>query len=321
MTSEARTLRDAIVWEDHLIPSTLANRTVAVRVGRVGAGHPVGVLPASVHGDEGPWGTLAINRLLEQTPLSELAGCLRIVPVANPLATELDARQSDLDLLDLNNAFPGDTNGTHTQRLAAVLAVQVLDGADVVLDVHGGGSWNINCFTYRFPGSHELAEWIGTPLIHEGPDRPTSLTGYARSRGATAVWIEMGGRGDREEDRAATVTAGLRRALGKAGVLSEAGIAPGRGLVARRQIALCTASPGIYLPIKREADLGTIVVQGTLIGQLLDPISSEILESFHAPYAKSALALLRPTMARIEGPGKVVAIVSDVTDSLEAGLS
>jgi hypothetical protein len=113
----------------------------------------------------------------------------------------------------------------------------------------------------------------------------------------------------------------LRRALGKAGVLSEAGIAPGRGLVARRQIALCTASPGIYLPIKREADLGTIVVQGTLIGQLLDPISSEILESFHAPYAKSALALLRPTMARIEGPGKVVAIVSDVTDSLEAGLS
>ncbi len=94
----------------------------------------------------------------------ELTGTLRVVPVAHPLATEADARQTEFDLLDLNNSFPGDENGTHTQRLARLLAAKVLDGSDVVLDVHGGGSWNVNCFVYRFPGSHELG----------GPGRPDS---------------------------------------------------------------------------------------------------------------------------------------------------
>ena len=60
-------------------------------------------------------------------------------------------RQTELDLLDLNNSFPGDRNGTHTQRLARLLAEKVLDGSDVVLDVHGGGSWNINCFIVPLP--------------------------------------------------------------------------------------------------------------------------------------------------------------------------
>ena len=312
MTDTARTLRDAMTWTDYPVQASLATGTVNVRVGVVGSGGPVGVLTASVHGDEGPWGTLAINRLLDRTPLSELKGTLRVVPVAHPLATEADARQTHLDLLDLNNAFPGDAEGTHTQRLAAVLAEHALDGSDVVLDVHGGGSWNINCFTYRFPGGEELAEWMGTPLILDGIDRPGSLTGYARGNGAIGVWIEMGGRGEFEEDRAATVTDGLRRALGKTGVLTPADLPDAPGVVGTAKSALCVTRPGIYRPIKREADLGSVVAQGTLIGELLDPVTSEVMEQFTAPYPKTMLALIRPTLARIESVGQVVAMVAEV---------
>lgn len=312
MTDAGRTLRDAMTWTSYPVQASLATGTVDVQVGVVGSGGPVGVLTASVHGDEGPWGTLAINRLLDQTPLSELTGTLRVVPVAHPLATEADARQTHLDLLDLNNAFPGDAAGTHTQRLAAVLAEHALDGSDVVLDVHGGGSWNINCFTYRFPGSEALAEWMGTPLILDGMDRPTSLTGYARGQGAIGVWIEMGGRGEHEEDRAATVTDGLRRALGKTGVLAPADLPDSPGVVGTDKAALCVSRAGIYRPIKREADLGSIVVEGTVIGELLDPVTSEVVEQFTAPYPKTMLALLRATLARIESVGQVVAMVAEV---------
>jgi uncharacterized protein len=306
-------LKDTIDWTTYQVPAGLAGGHVPVRVGTAGRGGPVGVLIASVHGDEGPWGTLAINRMLARAGAGELAGTLRVVPVAHPLATEADARQTELDLLDLNNVFPGDKHGTHTQRLASLLAAEVLDGSDVVLDVHGGGSWNINCFTYRFPGSHELAGWMRTPLILDGPDRPTSVTGYARAQGATGVWIEMGGRGEWEEERAEAVTTGLRHALGQSGVMTPVAAEGPDPIVGTDKTAFMTATAGIYRPAIRERGLGTVVEAGTIVGELLDPVTSEVIQQFAAPYERSALALLRPTLARIEGPGKVVAVVADVT--------
>jgi len=313
MADEA--LASAIEWKTYAVAAGLASGHVPVRIGTAGSGGPVGVLTASVHGDEGPWSTIAINRMLSRADVSELTGILRVVPVAHPLATEADARQTELDLLDLNNSFPGDKNGTHTQRLAGLLAEKVLDGSNVVLDVHGGGSWNINCFTYRFPGSHELADWIRTPLICDGPDRPSSLTGYARGQGATAVWIEMGGRGEWEDERIERVAKGLRHALGKAGVMTPVDAEGPEPMVATAKVALATSAPGIYQPVIRERGLSSVVEAGTLIGQLLDPVSSEVIQQFEAPYERTCLALLRPTIARIEAPGKVVAVAADVTEA------
>jgi predicted deacylase len=313
MASDA--LKDAIEWQTYGVAAGLAGGQVPVRIGTVGSAGPVGVLIASVHGDEGPWSTLAINRMLARASTSELVGTLRVVPVAHPLATEADARQTELDLLDLNNAFPGDKHGTHTQRLASLLAEEALDGSNVVLDVHGGGSWNINCFTYRFPGSHELASWMRTPLILDGPDRATSLTGYARAQGATGIWIEMGGRGEWEDERAEVVTRGLRHALGQAGVMTPVGAEGPDPIVGTAKTALMTSTAGIYRPVIRERGLGSVVEAGTVVGELLDPVSSEVIEQFATPYERSGIALLRPTLARIDGPGKVVAMVADVTEA------
>jgi uncharacterized protein len=308
-------LTDAIDWQTYEVAAGLASANVPVRIGTAGSGGPVGVLTASVHGDEGPWSTIAINRMLSRADLSELTGTLRVVPVAHPLATEADARHTELDLLDLNNSFPGDKNGSHTQRLAHLLAEKVLDGSNVVLDVHGGGSWNINCFTYRFPGSHELASWIRTPLICDGPDRSASLTGYARGQGATGVWIEMGGRGQWEDERIEAVAKGLRHALGKAGVMTPVDAEGPEPMVATAKAALTTSGPGIYYPVIRERGLSSVVDEGTLIGELLDPVSSQVIQQFVAPYRQTCLALLRPTIAVIDAPGKVVAVTADVTEA------
>ena len=239
------TLADVLDWTTYEVVAGLAATHVPVHIGTAGDSGPVGVLTASVHGDEGPWSTIAINRMLSRVRASELTGTLRVVPVANPLATEADARQAELDPLDLNNSFGGDATGTHTQRLARLLADKALDGSDVVLDVHGGGSWNVNCFTYRFPGSHELASWMRTPLICDGPDRPASLTGYARAQGATAVWIEMGGRGEWEDERIEAVATGLRHALGRAGVLTPVDAAGPDPMVATGMTAFAVSVPGI----------------------------------------------------------------------------
>jgi predicted deacylase len=304
----ATMLRDGITWEDFNVPTTAAYGSVKVRIGKIGTGSPVGLLTASVHGDEGPWGARAIWKLLEQTPLSDLRGSLRIVPVANPLAMEADTRYAALDVLDLNSTFPGSPGGTHTQRLAAVLAEHAVDGTDVVLDVHGGGSWCVNCFVYRFEGSHDLADWLGAPFLINGPDRPTSLTGYARSKGAKGVWIEMGGRGTGEEAWAERIATGLRRALGKSGVLAEANLPAEPSTIAGSTTPIRVSSGGLFIPVAREDQLGAIVPEGTVIGHLLDPVTNTVIETFHAPYPRTALILLRPTLARIEGGGLACAV-------------
>jgi predicted deacylase len=308
MSTNPRTLKDALIWQEYAVPSTAAYGSLKVRIGSVGSGLPLGLLTASVHGDEGPWGTRAITKLLEQTPLSELKGSMRVVPVANPMAMEADSRYSALDVLDLNSTFPGNPAGSHTQRLAAVLAEYAVDGADVVLDVHGGGSWCINCFVYRFEGSYDVADWIGAPFVINGPDRPTSLTGYARSKGAKGVWIEMGGRGTQEETWADRIALGLRRALGKSGVLTEANLPEATSTVGGMTTPLRVSTAGLFMPLMREPDLGRVVEQGTVIGYLLDPVTNDILETISAPYPHSALTLLRPTLTRIEGGGLAAAV-------------
>ena len=61
------------------------------------------------------------------------------------------------DTLDLNRVFPGDRGGSHTERLAAALTTHAIDGAEIVIDLHGGGSWCVNAFVFQFPGGEALS--------------------------------------------------------------------------------------------------------------------------------------------------------------------
>ncbi len=306
-------LIEHLTWESHAVPATIAAPSIGVSIGRIGSGKPVGLLVAGQHGDEGPWGTRAIMRFLEATPYAALRGSLRVVPVANPLAYEENSRTAHIDGDDVNMEFPGDAQGKHTPRLAAVLREHAVDGADVVLDIHGGGSWCVNCFVYRFANAHEVAAAIGAPFVREGPERgTTSLTGYALSIGAKAAWIEVGGAGSREERWAELVATGMHRALGVAGVL--AGDVPAPPANAARVLSgpatsLRTSAPGLYHPTLREDDLGRLVAKDTEIGRLIDPHTLRIIETYTAPYDETAVILLRPTIAVMEG-GEMVCVLS-----------
>lgn len=141
----------------------------------------------------GVGGAYAINKLMDSVLVDDLIGTLRIIPVANPLAMEVDSRVSPLDHLDLNRVFPGDHDGSHTERLADLIVKEALDDADVVLDLHGGGSWCVNAFTFVFPGSRDLAEAFEAPFLVEREEREGSLTAYSRSKGVKVVAVEMGG--------------------------------------------------------------------------------------------------------------------------------
>ncbi len=288
-------------WRHTFIPSTTAYGKVNLSFGLVGQGKPVGVVIAGVHGDEGPWGALAIRKFLEATKIEELCGSLRIVSVANPLAMEADERNSPLDHLDLNRVFPGNRGGSHTEFLAAELVENVLQGVDVIIDLHGGGSWCVNSFVFSFSGSEELAEAFNAPFILRGEERSGALSSFALKNGVKIVSVEMGGRSEYEEDWANMIAAGLRRALGLVGVLQPSKPFVPESICAGDIRVLRPSSGGVLMPNVTSKDIGTVVDGGSVLGYLVDPVTFEIVETFEAPFDKTAILLLRPTLCCLDG--------------------
>lgn len=304
-------LFDSIQWKRFPIGSGAASSQIDLCIGEVGSGSPVALVTAGIHGDEGPWGAWAIRKLLTDTSPDELHGTLRIVPNANPLAMEADSRNAPLDMLDLNRVFPGNAAGSHTERLAAALVQHAVAGANVVIDLHGGGSWCVNAFAFAFAGSEALSQAFNPPFITTGADRSVTLTGYARTQGAAIAAVEMGGKSEYEDRWAERIALGLRRALGLAGVLSPVTLPDHYDTIAvTPSTVLRPSRGGIFVPHLRTDDVGTIVPAGRILGELLDPCTLEVVEQFEAPFAQTAIMLLRPVITRIEG-GAMTYVVAE----------
>lgn len=304
-------LLEQIQWQSIPIASGAAAGQVKLSIGTVGSGSPNALITAGVHGDEGPWGAWAIRKLLERTSTDELVGTLRVVPTANPLAMEADARNAPLDTLDLNRVFPGDPRGSHTERLAAALVEHALPDVKLVIDLHGGGSWCVNAFAFMFEGSEAYARAFNSPFLVTGPDRSVTLTGYARTQGAQVAALEMGGKSRHEEQWAERITVGLRRALGMAGVMTALPLLEKTtSILVGPSLVLRPSQGGFFIPQVRVPDVGTIVPGGTPLGHLLDPYTLAVSETFTAPFPQTALLLLRPSVTRIEG-GAMTYVVAE----------
>ena len=293
---------DGMRWRGIPIGATSAWGKTELLLGEAGSGRPGILITAGIHGDEGPWGAWAIHKLLSSIAEKDLRGFIRVVPMANPLAMQADKRNAPVDQLDLNRAFPGDEQGSYSERIAHILATTALEGIDAVIDLHGGGSWCANAFVFEMEGGRELSLCFPAPFIVKAPARAVSLTGYAHSRGMQVTAVEMGGRSPKERQWAGKIAAGLLRALCLLGLL-DADLAPEPQkppIAVSATSVLRPAQGGIFLPALDAAHIGTVVEQGRLLGQLRHPATFALLEEFRAPFPETALLLLRPFMAQLE---------------------
>ena len=308
-TAAMMNLRSAIHWRAISIGGDAASN-YSLHLGEAGDSGPLALICAGIHGDEGPWGTAAISQLLDSTPRDDLLGRLRILPVANPNALAHEARCAPLDSLDLNRLFPGNANGFHSERLAALITAEALPEAEFVIDIHGGGSWCVNQFMHQDAGETALSTSFGAPFASRMPDHPGMLGNCAKSQGAQVTGLEIGGRGARENEFIAQVAAGLRRALGRVGVLTplpEDDAPPPPQLIEEMQV-LRPLRGGVLKPALGVEAVGTLVPKGTLLGELLHPATSATLQRFEATYEPTALLLLRPHLTALEAGAMTYAV-------------
>ena len=299
-----KTLYESLTWHEVKVTGHAAARTIPLVYGEVGTEGQRVTVVAGTHGDEGPWSALAMKALL-QHPLSELHGRVRVIFTANALAAEVNARNSWIDSpngYDLDSCFPGNPNGSHTERVASAITPLLTD-SDVILDLHGGGSWCVNAFVKRFEGSEALAEDMEAPFISNAPNKPGGLTSYAKTLGIKVTNIEMGGRSKDEMLWSGRIVSGLERVLHNLGVLTLATPpAPAKKAIdVGKTEAVRARTGGIFVPTLREEAVGTIVPAGTEMGKILDLHTLEELEVFTAPYPNTAMMLLRPEICVVEG--------------------
>ena len=69
---------------------------------------------------------------------------------------------------------------------------------------------------------------------------------------------------------------------------------------------------GIFVPTLRDDAVGTIVPAGTEMGKILDLHTLEELEVFTAPFAHTAMMLIRPQICTIEGSALVYVVAQPV---------
>jgi uncharacterized protein len=238
---------------------------------------PTAFLMSGNHGDEYE-GQVALCRLTQTLDPKRIKGRVIILPMANFPAGMAGRRTSPIDGGNLNRLFPGDPNGTVTQQIAYFIASRLVPMADVIVDLHSGGSslmYVPSALTRRPQGAAEIATTLRylrafaapisyLPTASQGTGDERTLNGYAASLGKLAIGTELGGSGTVTPAALYMAERGIRNTLVEVGILPEsdrmAGEKPTRILeVGGNEWFVYTSEPGVFEPL---VALGDTVAAG-----------------------------------------------------------
>jgi uncharacterized protein len=245
-------------------------------------------ITAGIHGAEYV-SIAALREVILTLDPQEVAGSIVAVLTASPAA--FAARSiyvNPLDGRNLNRCFPGDADGSPTERLARWLTDNVIAGSDAFLDMHCG---DMNEALVSFTGiedtgdaavdarSRALADAYGLRYLLIGPS-PGTTTTAAAALGIPAVLAEVGGQGRWPAEDVALHAAGLRRWLRAAGVLEDAPDGPRSATeVLPTEAWMRATETGYWHPA---VEVGQRVANGTVVGDVRDAFG-QVLERPTAP--------------------------------------
>jgi predicted deacylase len=167
-----------------------------------------------------------IRRLIPQLDPGDLAGELLVVGIVNRYGFQVGEHRNPIDDTKLNRAYPGDGEGTASERIAAV-TFQAATRADLILDLHQGStSCMIDETRVRCGPRHrlhddclELAKAFGCGYIldQKGPDGQLART--APDEGIPTIDPELGGSVGWDETSISTGLKGVFNVLYRYGFL------------------------------------------------------------------------------------------------------
>ena len=199
---------------------------------------PTALFVSGNHGDEYE-GQVALCNLVKSLDPARIHGRVIILPAANFSAAVAGRRTSPIDEGNLNRMFPGDPNGTVTQQIAYYIEHELVPLADLVCDLHSGGSSlmyvpSVLYGGWRRDGSAAagvaaLKAFAASTayVMEENQGGDTTLSGGGKRQNVLCLGTEAGGSGHVTRSALRMVERGVNNLMVHLGILPEsARIAP-----------------------------------------------------------------------------------------------
>jgi hypothetical protein len=194
---------------------------------------PTALFMSGNHGDEYE-GQVALCNLTKTLDPARIRGRVIILPAANFPAAMAGRRTSPIDEGNLNRSFPGDPDGTVTQQIAYYIEHELVPLADLVCDLHSGGSSLMYVPSVLLPGYRHDADMsvplallksFASPLAYVaetniGADR--TIAGAAARQGVQSLGTELGGSGHVTRAALRVAERGVNNLMVHLGILPEA---------------------------------------------------------------------------------------------------
>jgi predicted deacylase len=241
---------------------------------------PTALLFGGNHGDEYE-GPVTLMNLARQLQPEDIRGRVIILPMLNRPAVAAGTRLSPIDGANMNRAFPGQPSDSITGMIAHFVSSTLLPLADLVVDIHSGGSSmhflpSVNM--HHVEDQQQMEQMLaagrawGAPYVFIYRDVAGSglLPSLAEEMGKVTLGTEVGSKAQFGPE-----TLGIT-ARGVDNVLQWLGITPAATLTATEVEPLLVAAEesadyvmapvsGIYQPL---AELGDQLSVGDPLGQI-----------------------------------------------------
>jgi predicted deacylase len=195
---------------------------------------PTAFFSSGNHGDEYE-GQVALTNLIKFLEPDMIRGRVIMLPMANYPAALAGRRVSPIDDLNMNRIFPGDPDGTVTRQIAHYIDSEIIPLADLVIDLHSGGSSLNYIPTALAKQSNDPVLYqkqlaalraFGAPYTYiqggaQGQGGDQTLGAGADRRGSIALGTELGGAGAVNPSGLAIAERGLRNLLVHLGILGQ----------------------------------------------------------------------------------------------------
>ena len=281
---------------------------------------PTVSLIAGIHGSEySP--ILSMQEVAGLINPIELKGTLVIVHIANlPAFTGRTIYFGPNDLKNLNRSFPGDPQGTITERIAHALTTEVIDRSDYLLDIHSGDANESLRPSYSayyaeaggeevISESRRIAVAFGLETIVQFAGDYDSLndaiytSAQAVKRGVAAMDVESGELGIIDDSYIDPITDGVLNVMRELDMIAGAPAQPTNPLFISERARIYSEHNGIWYADSL-VKTGDYVNEGTRLGVITDYHGNE-LETIRAPDS-GVLLILFGTPPVNEGDNIVV---------------
>ena len=127
---------------------------------------PTLALVAGAHGTEYA-SIIALEKLIQELNPADISGTVIIVPLVNIASFEQKVPHvNPVDGKSMNRFYPGNPNGTQTERASWAMTKQVVEKSDYLIDLHGGDlDESLRPYSYWAPTGNAQQDAVSRAMV------------------------------------------------------------------------------------------------------------------------------------------------------------